>query len=265
MQIVALAGAWSMFSADTLASPATVGRYLPQKLHRACFLPGHCGYQAGLVLAAWPEPITISAASTHPSQMYAPGPAMSFLTLFCGLPAEGAGQQRIGTGLAATCPAAGPAGLRHDLVYPLVAEPERGGELTQRRALQVQAAHRPVEFGPGDLRVTLGIDQPFLGSPGLGEQVVVHLSTVTRRGQLSRSAGCTWPARGILLNSAGAYHSGHAKPHPGEEAAMRLRPHRRNLWYGAPPGWPTRYRPGPHAPDGSRGGSASVCCSPFSA
>jgi len=34
---------------------------------------------------------------------------------------------------------------------------------------------------PGDLGVTLGVDQPLVGLPGLGEQVLLHLSTVTRR------------------------------------------------------------------------------------
>ncbi len=45
----------------------------------------------------------------------------------------------------------------------------------------MQAAHRLVELGPGHVGVTLGVDQPFLRLPGLGEQFVVHLSTVTRR------------------------------------------------------------------------------------
>ena len=66
-------------------------------------------------------------------------------------------------------------------MHPLVAEAEAGGELAQRRAVQVQPPNRPVEVGPGHLDVALGIDQPFLGSPGLGEQLIIHLSTVTRQ------------------------------------------------------------------------------------
>ena len=73
------------------------------------------------------------------------------------------------------------AGRLDDLVHPLVAQPEDGGELTQRGAVQVQAPDGPVELGPGHLGVALGIDQPFLGLSGLGEQLLIHVSTVTRR------------------------------------------------------------------------------------
>ena len=78
-------------------------------------------------------------------------------------------------------PAAGTAGRLDDLVHPLVAEAEAGGQLAQRGTVQVQPSHRPVEVGPGHFGVALGVDQPFLGSPGLGEQILIHLSTVTRQ------------------------------------------------------------------------------------
>jgi hypothetical protein len=40
--------------------------------------------------------------------------------------------------------------------------------------VQVQAADRPVEFGPGNVGVAFGVYQPFLGLPGLGQQRLVH-------------------------------------------------------------------------------------------
>jgi hypothetical protein len=40
--------------------------------------------------------------------------------------------------------------------------------------VQVKAPHGPVELGPEHLRVALGIDQPFPGLPGLGQQLFVH-------------------------------------------------------------------------------------------
>jgi len=39
----------------------------------------------------------------------------------------------------------------------------------------VQAPHGPVELGARHLDIALGIDQPFLGPAGLGEQLVVHV------------------------------------------------------------------------------------------
>ena len=81
----------------------------------------------------------------------------------------GSGRTRV-----AAQPAAGTAGRLDDLVHPLVAEAQAGGELAQRSAVQVQAAHRPVEFGPGHVGVPFGVDQPFLGLPGLGQQRLVH-------------------------------------------------------------------------------------------
>jgi hypothetical protein len=55
-----------------------------------------------------------------------------------------------------------------------MAEVEGSGELAQGRAVQVQAPHGPVELGAGHLHVTLGVDQPLLGQPGLVEQCIVH-------------------------------------------------------------------------------------------
>jgi len=91
------------------------------------------------------------------------------------LAAEGAQEQpRIRADPVAAQPAARTAGRLDDLVHPLVAEPKAGGELAQGRAVQMQAADRPVEFGPGHVGVPLGVDQPFLSLPGLGQQRLVH-------------------------------------------------------------------------------------------
>ena len=72
-------------------------------------------------------------------------------------------------------PAAGTAGLLDDLVHPLVAETEFGGELAQGRSVQVQAAHGAVELGAGHVGVALGVNQPLLRLPGLGQQGLVHI------------------------------------------------------------------------------------------
>jgi hypothetical protein len=66
-------------------------------------------------------------------------------------------------------------------VHPLVAEAKADGELAQRRAVQMQPPNGPVELSPGHLDVALGVDQPFPGSLGLGERLVIHVSTVARR------------------------------------------------------------------------------------
>ena len=71
-------------------------------------------------------------------------------------------------------PAAGTAGLLDDLMHPLVAQAQVGGQLAQGRAVQVQPPHGPVELGSRHLHVALGIDQPLLGLPGLGQQLIVH-------------------------------------------------------------------------------------------
>jgi hypothetical protein len=60
-------------------------------------------------------------------------------------------------------------------VHSLVAEAEFGGELAQGRSVQVQAPDGAVEVGAGHVGVALGIDQPLLGVPGLGQQVLVHV------------------------------------------------------------------------------------------
>lgn len=60
-------------------------------------------------------------------------------------------------------------------MYPLVAQPERGGQFAQRAAVQMQPADRPVELGPGHLGVVFRLDQPFLCLPGFGQQILIHI------------------------------------------------------------------------------------------
>src|SRR5207237_7047877 len=100
------------------------------------------------------------------------------LHLLGGAPAERA---RPGAGgLGAFAPAAAAACRLHDLVHALMAETERGGDLAQRRARQVQAADRPVEFRPRDVSGVLGLDELRLAYLRLAQEVRIyrHVSTV---------------------------------------------------------------------------------------
>jgi hypothetical protein len=92
---------------------------------------------------------------------------------FALLPAERAGRLVLAGGAAAD-PSAGAARRLDDLVNSLVAEAERGRQFAQRAAVQMQAPYGPVELGPGHLGVTLSVDQPLLGLPGRGQQLIVH-------------------------------------------------------------------------------------------
>ncbi len=60
---------------------------LPQKLQDTC-AAGNGTARSGpnRVAAAWPELITPPASSTHASQMYTPGPAISLRTSCCDCP-----------------------------------------------------------------------------------------------------------------------------------------------------------------------------------
>ena len=91
------------------------------------------------------------------------------LHLLGGAPAERAGPGAGPFGGLAPGPAA--AGALHDLVYALVAEAERGGDLAERRAGQVQAADGPVEFRPRALGGALGLDEIRLGDLRLVQKV----------------------------------------------------------------------------------------------
>jgi len=57
-----------------------------------------------------------------------------------------------------------------------VADPQCGGDVLRLRAVQDQALHSTVERCPGHVGFVLGMDQPLLGLPGLGETLLIHLA-----------------------------------------------------------------------------------------
>jgi len=67
------------------------------------------------------------------------------------------------------------------LIELLIAEPQRGSDALRPRAAYDQPMHRAAELGPGRLGCLLGPDQPLLGLPGLGQQLVIHTATVARQ------------------------------------------------------------------------------------
>jgi hypothetical protein len=68
---------------------------------------------------------------------------------------------------------AGPLG---NLVKLLVAESQRGSDVPGWRAVREQAVHGTVELSPGGFGFLLGLPQPLLGLPGLGQQLLVHIA-----------------------------------------------------------------------------------------
>jgi hypothetical protein len=61
-----------------------------------------------------------------------------------------------------------------------VADPQCGGDVLRLRTVQNQALHGAVERRPGNLGFVLGMDQPLLGLPGLGQPLFIHIATVAR-------------------------------------------------------------------------------------
>ena len=57
-----------------------------------------------------------------------------------------------------------------------VADPQCSGDVLRLRAVQDQALHRTVERRPGHVGFVLGMDQPLLGLPGLGQPLLIHLA-----------------------------------------------------------------------------------------
>ena len=87
-------------------------------------------------------------------------------------PAERARQ--VGARIAPTAPAARTASSLHNLMHPLVTEPECGSDITKRRAVKMQPPHGAVKLSAGNIGVMLGIDQPLLSLPGLAQQFLIH-------------------------------------------------------------------------------------------
>ena len=57
-----------------------------------------------------------------------------------------------------------------------VADPQCGGDVLRLRAVQDQALHGTVERGPGNVGFVLGMEQPLLGLPRLGQPLLIHLA-----------------------------------------------------------------------------------------
>jgi hypothetical protein len=89
------------------------------------------------------------------------------------LPAERTGQI-MGTS-ATPSPLPAPTGGLDDLVDPLVAEVQGGGEFAQRCAAEVQAADGAVKLGFGDLGGMVRLDALFLRLPGRCKQLLIHI------------------------------------------------------------------------------------------
>jgi hypothetical protein len=57
-----------------------------------------------------------------------------------------------------------------------VADPQCGSDVLRLGAVQDQALHGTVERRPGNVGFVLGMDQPLLGLPGLGQPLLIHLA-----------------------------------------------------------------------------------------
>jgi hypothetical protein len=57
-----------------------------------------------------------------------------------------------------------------------VADPQCGGDVLRLRAVHDQPLHSTVERRPGNVGFVLGMDQPLLGLPGLGQPLLIHLA-----------------------------------------------------------------------------------------
>jgi hypothetical protein len=68
------------------------------------------------------------------------------------------------------------ASLVGQVIKLLVAEPQRGSDVPRLRAVQDQALHSTVERRPGNLGFVLGMDQPLLRLPGLGQPLLIHMA-----------------------------------------------------------------------------------------
>jgi hypothetical protein len=66
------------------------------------------------------------------------------------------------------------------LIELLVADPQRGSDVLRLRAVQDQALHSTVQRRPGNVGFVLGMDQPLLGLPGLGQPLLIHLAHISQ-------------------------------------------------------------------------------------
>jgi hypothetical protein len=57
-----------------------------------------------------------------------------------------------------------------------VADPQCGSDVWRLGAVQYQVLHSTVERRPGNFGFVLGMDQPLLGLPGLGQPLLIHIA-----------------------------------------------------------------------------------------
>ena len=76
--------------------------------------------------------------------------------------------------------ASGISSLVGHLIKLPVTEPQCASDVPRLGAVQDQALHSTVERRPGSLGFVLGMDQPLLGLPGLGQPLLIHIATVAR-------------------------------------------------------------------------------------
>ena len=65
--------------------------------------------------------------------------------------------------------------LMGQLIKLLVADPQCGSDVLRLRAVQDQVLHGTVERRSGHVSFVLGMDQPLLGLPGLGQPLLIHI------------------------------------------------------------------------------------------
>jgi hypothetical protein len=59
-----------------------------------------------------------------------------------------------------------------------VADPQCGSDVLGLGAVQDQALHSTVERRPGNVGFVLGMNQPLLGLPGLGQPLLIHMAHI---------------------------------------------------------------------------------------
>jgi hypothetical protein len=165
--------------AGPAARPVTRQRCLPQKLHCASSsCSGTACTGPSRVAAALPERTTLGKPDARVADV-AVRARDQLADLALRLAAERAGQ--VDAGAARPVLAARTASRLDQLIKLLVAEPQRGSDLLRPRAAYDQMVHRTAELGPRRLGCLLGLGQPLLGPPGLGQQLLIHTATVARQ------------------------------------------------------------------------------------
>ena len=69
-----------------------------------------------------------------------------------------------------------PAGLLDNLVKLLAIEPQCGSDVPRPRAFRDQTAHGIVKLSPGGFCFVFEMFQPLMGVPGLGQQLLIHIT-----------------------------------------------------------------------------------------